>query len=215
MKKLIAFTLAEVLITLGVIGVVAAMTIPTMMQNMQDQAFKTAYKKAFSVATNAFKMGTVDGSNYSPMLSTMDGPSACLNWQIFSSQFIKAKECINNNNDQCWNMTTGAETSNGAPIALFNGFIDNSGMSWSMRGDCTTTASYNVSFFLVDTNGLKGPNKYGKDRWAFSWVLDGVSSGVPIKIFLLQNRDYTPGQTDTWVCPTGPCYYQSWLINEQ
>ena len=42
----LAFTLAEVLITLGIIGIVAEMTIPTLMNNVQDQAFKAAWKKS-------------------------------------------------------------------------------------------------------------------------------------------------------------------------
>ena len=40
-----AFTLSEVLITLMIIGVVAAMTIPTLMQTFQDYFYKIAYKK--------------------------------------------------------------------------------------------------------------------------------------------------------------------------
>lgn len=47
------FTLAEVLITLGIIGVVAAMTIPTLMMNYQKQVWESKLKKTFSVATNA------------------------------------------------------------------------------------------------------------------------------------------------------------------
>lgn len=41
-KNKFAFTLAEVLITLGIIGVVASMTIPTLMANQQKQQFATA-----------------------------------------------------------------------------------------------------------------------------------------------------------------------------
>ena len=40
--KLVAFTLAEVLITLGIIGIVAAMTIPTLVANYQEKSFNTA-----------------------------------------------------------------------------------------------------------------------------------------------------------------------------
>ena len=43
------FTLAEVLITLGIIGVVAAMTMPTLINSTQGAQYKTAYKKALSV----------------------------------------------------------------------------------------------------------------------------------------------------------------------
>ena len=47
MKKSLGFTLAEVLITLGIIGVVAAMTMPTLMNSTQGAQYKAAYKKAF------------------------------------------------------------------------------------------------------------------------------------------------------------------------
>ena len=51
-----AFTLAEVLITLGIIGVVAAMTIPTLISNTNGAQFKTAYKKALSTMNQAVLM---------------------------------------------------------------------------------------------------------------------------------------------------------------
>lgn len=51
-----AFTLAEVLITLAIIGVVAAMTMPTLINNTNGAQFKTAYKKALSVLSQAVVM---------------------------------------------------------------------------------------------------------------------------------------------------------------
>jgi len=51
-----AFTLAEVLITLGIIGVVAAMTIPTLISNTNGAQFKTAYKKALSTLNQGVLM---------------------------------------------------------------------------------------------------------------------------------------------------------------
>ena len=56
MKKHLGFTLAEVLITLGIIGVVAAMTIPTLMSNTGKSEFKTAYKKIISAVNQAVTM---------------------------------------------------------------------------------------------------------------------------------------------------------------
>ena len=53
MKK--AFTLAEVLITLAIIGVVAALTIPSVISNYQQQEFKTGLKKAVSVLNEAIQ----------------------------------------------------------------------------------------------------------------------------------------------------------------
>ena len=52
MKK--GFTIAEVLITIGIIGIVAAMTIPGLIKNYQERQFKTAYKKAYSEISQIF-----------------------------------------------------------------------------------------------------------------------------------------------------------------
>ena len=45
MKNKLGFTLAEVLVTLGIIGVVSAMTVPTLMQNYQRQSYVTQLHK--------------------------------------------------------------------------------------------------------------------------------------------------------------------------
>ena len=56
MKKSLAFTLAEVLITLAIIGVVAAMTIPSVIVNTNQQEFKTGLRKAISVLNSSITM---------------------------------------------------------------------------------------------------------------------------------------------------------------
>ena len=56
--KKFGFTLAEVLITLGIIGVVAAMTIPTLISNTNSAKFKSQYKKTLSTLNQAGLMGT-------------------------------------------------------------------------------------------------------------------------------------------------------------
>ena len=58
MTKKFGFTLAEVLITLGIIGVVAAMTIPTLISNTNSAKFKSQYKKTLSTLNQAALMGT-------------------------------------------------------------------------------------------------------------------------------------------------------------
>ncbi len=55
-KSRAGFTLAEVLITLGIIGVVAAMTIPTLISNIQEAHFHAKWKECYSILNNAFKM---------------------------------------------------------------------------------------------------------------------------------------------------------------
>lgn len=64
LKKVLGFTLAEVLITLGVIGVVAAMTIPTLMTNLQNRKLESQFKEGYSILSQAFKSWQDDGYEY-------------------------------------------------------------------------------------------------------------------------------------------------------
>jgi type II secretory pathway pseudopilin PulG len=75
-----AFTLAETLITLGIIGVVAALTMPALVANYQKKVLETRIKKFYSVMQQAVNMkkaedGALDGSmlaaNFSPAEMTL------------------------------------------------------------------------------------------------------------------------------------------------
>ena len=55
-----AFTLAEVLITLGIIGVVAAITIPTVIQKYQEKVTVTRLKQTYSIFSQAVELAQVD-----------------------------------------------------------------------------------------------------------------------------------------------------------
>ena len=59
------FTLAEVLITLGIIGVVAAMTMPTLINQTQGAQYKAAYKKALSAISQGITLNVaLDGASF-------------------------------------------------------------------------------------------------------------------------------------------------------
>lgn len=55
-SKNFGFTLAEVLITLGIIGIIAALTLPTLLNNVQDKILEAQVKKAKSVVVNGYKL---------------------------------------------------------------------------------------------------------------------------------------------------------------
>ena len=72
-----AFTLAEVLITLGIIGVVAAMTIPTLMANVKAHQYSAKFKKTVSTLSNAAKMSQAQyGFDYSGLTDKCTANSA-------------------------------------------------------------------------------------------------------------------------------------------
>lgn len=70
MSRRRGFTLAEVLITLGVIGVVAAMTLPMLIQNYQKTVLKSQFKKVYAEFFNAIKLTQ----------SKMEAPVYCFYW---------------------------------------------------------------------------------------------------------------------------------------
>ena len=83
------FTLAEVLITLGVIGVVAALTMPSVMNNVQKMVLKNQFKKSYSVITNAINKTSYDlgyipacygwiSSKYNVVCSKKNAAGACI-----------------------------------------------------------------------------------------------------------------------------------------
>ena len=55
-----AFSLAEVLITLAIIGVVAALTVPGLLQDTNDAQYKAAAKEAYSILNQALNMMKLD-----------------------------------------------------------------------------------------------------------------------------------------------------------
>ena len=63
--KRFAFTLAETLITLTIIGIIAAMTVPNIINNANQHAYISKYRKTYSVLKNAF-LRNLDGTTKKP-----------------------------------------------------------------------------------------------------------------------------------------------------
>ena len=62
-RKRIAFTLVEVLITLGIIGIVAALTVPNLVQGYRKHVVETRLKEFYTITQQAFKMAEVDNGD--------------------------------------------------------------------------------------------------------------------------------------------------------
>lgn len=205
------FTLAEVLITLGIIGVVAALTIPVIMNAIQDAQFKTAYKKAFSVASQAWQQ--IAGDNMlEPRNGWVSDVSNYDNFSQFMNKFDKVKICTytDSNIADCWAVNETSDVLYGVPFENNSQqicFIDKSGMTWCNVGSW--------GYMLVDTNGFKSPNQYGIDRFMIYSTVNGSLNGIGVPNILKPLwQDYT--YHDDTYCPAGakhPCYYIKWLYN--
>lgn len=90
-----AFTLAEVLITLGIIGVVAAMTIPTLMTNLTAARYTSKFKKGISTLSQAVRLNKANyGWDYSGVNIGCGGN----NFQTHTADRIQSACAIFNSN---------------------------------------------------------------------------------------------------------------------
>ena len=169
-----AFTLAEVLITLGIIGVVAAMTLPALIQKNNAKALEVAFKKSYSNLYSAFNQVIADGypvyvSNY-----TESRPDGDVNFnpefaqQVYSKykqlKLISSKEKNEYlNNAKNFTRTKTMRAPQCSQYMQGGGaFITPDGSTLSIVQNCGGL------WFTVDTNGIKkGPNALGHDIFIF------------------------------------------------
>lgn len=180
MKK--AFTLAEVLITLGVIGVIAALTIPTLMQNQQEKATITALKKSFSISTNAYTSAVQDNgdpTNWN-LIATGDNTGA-LNALNILIPYLKITQncgtgvgCFPNYSPSGGGANYSMNNTGWAKVVLADGI---SFATYALDPNCTSAGIIAGDKYLnsvcieiaVDVNGIKPPNIFGQDYFRF-WV---------------------------------------------
>ena len=168
--KRAAFTLAEVLITLGIIGVVAALTLPTLIQNHQKQVYVTQLKKAYSNISNAYNQianeeGVTEWSQ--TCLTDWTENNNCLHKLAKQMKAINTKDFdVTCSADWC---KYGYDLDDGIDISTsWSIFNPATGMFTTPDGVLYMFACGSFSTILVDVNGInKSPNKPGRDIFEF------------------------------------------------
>lgn len=164
--KRLAFTLAEILIVLGILGIIAEMTIPTLMHSVQKQQMIVGLKKAYS--------------NLSQVVATSineNGDINTWNWSLTQTPFVKEyflpyfsiiKDCGTLDTASC-----GGKTKKWLNGSTFNctesgcgayKVIMADGTSWAFDYRGVGTGMLDI---VVDLNGSKNPNVAGKDVFFF------------------------------------------------
>jgi len=170
MTKRFGFTLAELLIVLGIIGVIAALTMPTLLSNTQGAQYKAAYKKALSVLSQAVVLNVaLDDFNFADTTSTGTATTDQSIYTLFKNRMNVVKTAsgalgytINANGST---FTEG--TSN--YTLFFNDGIVLSFPQSSQACSKDSNNTVNVCKGFIDVNGQKSPNKVVK--------CDGTTSG--------------------------------------
>lgn len=180
-----AFTLAETLITLGIIGIVAALTIPTLMKNYEEHVNKERFLKMYSVLSNAYNEILLE--NGGTLIAAMDynntigsAKRADTIRNLFASKIKYFKKCDANStncmpkdkNGNDYINTKLDQTTQDSNLLFSDGdgvskLILNDGSYVSFNATNTTcdiTDKFNTCVLVgIDTNGAIPPNKKGKD----------------------------------------------------
>jgi len=168
------FTLAEVLITLLIIGVIASIVLPGLIANTQMAEYKIAWKKIFADINQAYYMINMD--NNGTFAGAATNSSSFRN--LFKNKMNFVTTCddtscaassvkgLNGSADTTYSFNYNLVLNNGTIMSIFaldNPSCTNSGYVSSMGKEC--------GWMMVDVNGKKSPNQWGKDIYGI-WVLN-------------------------------------------
>ena len=180
-----AFTLAEVLITLSIIGIVAALTIPSMIENHNDKAWKTAKDLWDKRLVEATRQMNIDGVMTGVASSTED-------YMNYFKKYVKViKTCENDKLENCYapkfvqtgdketevevsTLTTASKLGQKDWNTNTMGFViaDGTTVVMAYNPNCSSVDPFSEDgqsgqvgcmSMLIDVNGKKGPNRVGDD----------------------------------------------------
>lgn len=195
-KKSFGFTLAEVLIVLGVIGIVAEMTIPNLIYEKQKQELTTQLKAFFTNFNQALLLMSQDLNCPGDLSCTGVFDNKYGHYRNNSiyvlevlSKYIKTdkicgKDAPNAGDQGCFR-DNGYKLLNGETATSSNGFYELNNedrnwatlqngvfygiLNWADDGFSCSSSTFNYCALLyVDINGAKGPNKMGRDVFYFN-----------------------------------------------
>lgn len=169
-----AFTLAEVLITLGIIGVVAALTLPTLITNYKKQALVTQLKKSINIVENlANRIVADEGVSefgqtefVSKYLSCYEGVIPCSDTNEILKKYLNVVDAEAGSTEitkPTYKKMSGDNYDVYAlqKLVLADGTIIYSSY-WQGANQITTDGFWNMT---IDINGEKGPNTLGQDLY--------------------------------------------------
>jgi type II secretory pathway pseudopilin PulG len=192
----IAFTLAEVLITLGIIGVVAALSIPALINKVNSIQTVTGVKKAYATLSGAQELLIAEYDDIASAISAASCTSKEFELAyVFKSKMNVAKNCARENllDTGCFpdtyykNLDNSSNLINFATNENYHTFLTTDGMAYAFYPSSTTCTSNNsggntsnplylsCGFVYVDINGPnKGPAIRGRDLFKFSITQTGI-----------------------------------------
>lgn len=191
-QRYVAFTLAEVLITLGIIGIVASMTIPTLMNKTNEAEIIAALKKNYSIFSQvAMQAAAANGGSLANACVGNNNNTCFAN--LFKPYLSITKDCSIDLSKGCWHEINQFYWYNGSPInqdfsASPTLILKDGTLVYIIAGnaDCSNTpgtvykSNLRCGYVYIDVNGFKKPNTIGKDIFEFNFLPNSVvPAGAP------------------------------------
>ena len=175
------FTLVEVLITLGIVGIVAAITMPTIVNKYQKLQTVAKLKKAYTVLAQVMQRAVADNSAAELGIGeTLDKNKVKDFFETYWYPYFNAPKIYNNSlGDTFYSCRNGNSYNSNISTNYQYGrifFITKDGfsyyikiMTWSRndKGDLADPLIASQQNVLIDINGIKPPNMLGKDVFYF------------------------------------------------
>ena len=204
LSRLDAFTLAEVLITLGIIGMVAALTIPTLMANYRKSVVEKKIYTTYNILQNTIRMSAVD--NGDPLFWNLDNWNSDIFEQYFAPYLNIVKRCkitnFEKDDDECaavfTNINEDVKVKAHAKYILSNGV----GIMFRPGGTIGTTGRRGT--FFIDT--MSGKTRIvGKNVFPFNLVVYDDKYYVTSKSDYMKSDDFCKDNKNTLirVCKSG------------
>lgn len=177
---LASFTLAEVLIVLGIIGLIADMTIPTLHQNISEKVTVVQLKKAYSTFEQAFKLAEIENGKFEDWERKSTYGETSMVFLNKIAPFLKTTKVCGLDSgcfpDVQYKLLSGV---NDLPEYYFD-----KSNEWArlQLADGSLVAIWShkdvpAFHFLIDINGYKKPNQYGIDTF---WFFGNTENIVPL-----------------------------------
>ena len=176
LKKKAAFTLAEVLITLGIIGIVASMTLPTLLSNVQDKILESESKKAANIVANGYKLMMA----HDEIFRISDIPFwSCNSIECVSSEHKKVFNIVNDGESVLENLKNVKYLNSKKQEIPFSwerdpyyAFITTDGFAYGVL-EPDNWDEVNSFDIIADVNANNNPNRVAKDLHKYRFSGEG------------------------------------------
>lgn len=192
-----AFTLAEVLITLGIIGVVSALVLNPLVVNYQKKSTVVSLKKVYTELAQAVQLAKLEYGDMEQWDYSLTGSQ-------FFNKYLFPFVTINSKIISTYNMIyrlSGELENNYVPLNYMAIYTLTTGAQ-VILGEGSSSDTSKREIVVVDINGLKNPNKLGRDVFVFEINPKGL-----VPSYYDDSEDYKINMKSREVLMNGPSIY--------